>query len=113
MNQEEKAKQVLEAQQGAPQQMQVTPEMIKNSQNLKCDDCGGMLFTEKLMFKTISPILSPSGRMETIPMPVIVCDKCGKVPSIFDPQNLVPKELKTNQVINQPAPGKPVMQVKK
>ena len=78
------------------QQMQgpaITSDMIKNSQTIKCE-CGGILFTEKLTFKKLSAILSPTGKEEVIPMPVIICDDCGKVPSAFDPQLLVPKELK-------------------
>ena len=49
---------------------------------------------EKVIFKKISALLSPSGKTEIVPMPIIVCDKCGKVSDIFDLQNLLPKELK-------------------
>ena len=72
---------------------QITPEMLRQSKNIECD-CGGMLFMEKLFFKKISAILSPSGKEEVAPMPVIVCEKCGLVPSVFDTQNILPKEVR-------------------
>ena len=71
----------------------ITPEMIRNSKTIACE-CGGVLFEEKIIFKKLSAILSPSGKEETIPMPVMVCTKCGLIPAVFDPQNVIPKELK-------------------
>ena len=76
---------------------QITPEIIRDSKNVQCD-CGGFLFTEKMMFKKISAIISPTGKEEVVPMSVIVCDKCGKVPEIFDSQNILPKEIKSNKI---------------
>ena len=72
---------------------QVSVSMLKNAANIVCD-CGGIIFTEKLFFKKISAILSPSGKEEIAPMPIIVCDNCGKVPAVFDQQGILPKELK-------------------
>lgn len=40
-------------------------------------------FETKLLFKKISPLLSPSGQTEYIPLETIVCAKCGKVPKFF------------------------------
>lgn len=75
-------------------QSKITPEMVKNGTHIKCEGCENLVFTEKVIFVKISAILSPSGKVEVIPMPIIMCDRCGKVSSIFDPQNLVPKQLK-------------------
>ena len=72
---------------------QVTTEMIKMSANVVCE-CGGMIFTEKMFFKKISALISHSGKEDLAPLPVLICDKCGKVPSIFDPQNVLPPEIK-------------------
>jgi hypothetical protein len=80
----------------------ITPEMIRNSQTISCD-CGGKIFEEKIIFKKLSAILSPSGKEEVIPMPVIVCMDCGLVPSAFDPQGIIPKELRA--VGPEPLPG--------
>ena len=71
--------------------MRISMDQIKVSKQVECD-CGGVMFSEKLMFKRISAILSPSGKEEIYPMQVIVCDSCGKVPTEFNPHDLIPKE---------------------
>ena len=76
----------------------ITPEIIQNSQTVKCE-CGGMVFTEKLVFKMMSPLLSPSGQAEMFPLNAMICDKCGKVPSVFDPNNMFPPELKADGAV--------------
>jgi len=82
----------------AIQAPQLTAEMIKNAANITCE-CGGMVFSEKLLFKKMSALISTSGREEIAPMPIMVCDKCGKVPQVFDPQNVLPSEIKTTKVL--------------
>jgi hypothetical protein len=77
--------------------VRITPDIIRSSKNVTCE-CGGMLFSEKVFFKVLSPLLSQSGKAEMIPMPVFVCEKCGKVPQIFDAQNVLPDEIKTTPV---------------
>jgi hypothetical protein len=76
-------------------QMKVTPDMIRMSKSVTCE-CGGMLFQEKIFFKVLSALISPSGKEELVPMPVFVCEKCGKVPSIFDGQNILPGEIRAS-----------------
>jgi len=73
------------------QGIRINPEIIKNAKLFECD-CGGAKFREGIMFKIISPILSPTGKEEIFPMNVIVCDTCGKIPSYFNPENIIPKE---------------------
>jgi len=74
-----------------PQGIKISPETIRNGQLFKCD-CGGATFKERVMFKIISPILSPTGREEIFPLNVIICDACGKTPNYFNPENIIPKE---------------------
>jgi hypothetical protein len=82
----------------APQtQVRITPEIIRVSKNVTCE-CGGMLFSEKIFFKILSGLVSQSGKEEMIPMPVFVCEKCGKVPQFFDSQNVLPDAIKTTPV---------------
>lgn len=76
---------------------QITPDMLRQSKNIECE-CGGLVFEEKLFFKTISAIISPSGKEEIAPMPIIICRNCGKVPSAFDQQNILPAELKAAKI---------------
>lgn len=85
-------------------QMKVTPDMIRASKSITCE-CGGMLFQEKIFFKILSALISPSGKEETIPMPVFVCTNCGKVPSVFDAQNILPEEIRAKLFIEQTSKG--------
>ncbi len=41
------------------------------------------VFETKLLFKRLSPLLSPSGKEEHVPLEAIICSKCGKVPKFF------------------------------
>lgn len=75
----------------------ITSEMIANSQTIKCE-CGGMVFTEKMIFKKLSALLSPSGKEEFLPLNAMICEKCGKIPTIFDQTNIFPKELKATKL---------------
>lgn len=77
--------------------MKITEETVRNAKFTECD-CGGVMFTEKMMFKKISALLSPTGKDEYFPMEVIVCDKCGKVPTIFNPGNFIPKEYLAEKI---------------
>ena len=92
---EEKAKAVIGA--AAQPGVRITPDIIRASKNIVCE-CGGMLFSEKIFFKVLSPLVSQSGKPEMLPMPVFVCENCGKVPQIFDSQNVLPDEIKTTPV---------------
>ena len=70
----------------------LTAEIIKQSKTLTCD-CGGILFHNGMIFKKISQFVSPTGKEELFPMEVIICDKCGKVPTEFNTHNIIPEEL--------------------
>ena len=72
--------------------VRITPDMMKNFKTLTCD-CGGMLFETGVILKIISPIVSPTGQEETYPLEVIICKKCGKVPSDFDAGGILPPEV--------------------
>jgi hypothetical protein len=74
---------------GAP--MEITMDNIKDAKQVTCD-CGGAMFTEKMMFKRISSFISPTGKEELYPVQVIVCDACGKVPRALNPYDMVAEE---------------------
>lgn len=82
--------------QGGGQQM--TPETIKNAKSIVCT-CGGMVFEEKMAFKKISAIMSPSGKEEIFPMNLVVCTSCGLVPEEFDTHKIIPKELLAKKIV--------------
>lgn len=41
------------------------------------------LFTISYMFKRVSALVSPTGQEEHVPIEVITCKKCGKVPEFM------------------------------
>ena len=78
-------------------QIKVTADMIKTFKTLTCD-CGGMLFEAGIVFKKISPLVSPSGNEELYPLEVLVCKKCGKVPNELNTSNMLPNEVLAKKV---------------
>ena len=75
----------------------LTTEMMKAFKTLTCD-CGGMLFQEGIVLKKISPLVSPSGKEELYPLEVLICRKCGKVPSELDTGNILPADVLAKQL---------------
>jgi len=73
-------------------QVRVTPEMMKEFKTLECD-CGGKIFRSGLIFKKVSQFVSPSGKEELYPIEVIICEKCGKVPSEFNLHDMLPEDI--------------------
>ena len=62
---------------------------------IKCSE-NNSLFETKLLFKRLSPLVSPTGKAEEIPLETIVCTKCGKVPKFFfDKAPDIPEELRS------------------
>jgi len=61
--------------------------------------CGGPQFFEiTYMFKRISAIISPSGKEEYLPIEMVVCKKCGKVPAwAWSRYPDLPEELKSQE----------------
>lgn len=56
---------------------------IYNSPNIKCPKCGLMIFKEAVILKKVSGLVSGSGKEELVPIPVYVCNDCGKIPQEF------------------------------
>lgn len=63
-------------------QMQSSLSAIYNSPNVVCS-CGSKIFHEAVVLKKVSSLLSGTGKEELIPIPLYVCDKCGKIPEEF------------------------------
>ena len=73
-------------------QIKLTPEMINSFSTLTCD-CGGQLFHPGIIFKKISPLISPTGKEELYPIEVLVCDSCGKVPNETNTMQIIPQSV--------------------
>ena len=72
-----------------PGQVRLDPKIVKDAKLILCD-CGGAMFTEKMMLKKISAIISPTGNEELFPMNVLVCEECGCVPTELNPGDMIP-----------------------
>ena len=58
-------------------------KMILDSPNVVCPKCGNKIFTECVVLKKISPILSGAPTEQMFPIPVYVCAKCGEIPEEY------------------------------
>lgn len=72
---------------------QITAKAIKNATLNKCE-CGGIIFEQKFISKKISALFSPNGNEINVPIVILICTDCKKVPSFSDPENIIPKVLK-------------------
>jgi hypothetical protein len=62
---------------------------------IKCEG-DNMMFESAMLFKRISPLVSPSGKEELLPAEVVICKKCGKVPQFFwEKAREIPEELRS------------------
>jgi len=60
-------------------------------------ECEGKTFEQKVMFKRISPIMSPHGKEEFVPIEVYICTSCNAIPSfISDKIPGIPTELQAS-----------------
>ncbi len=63
--------------------MELEAKHILTAPNVVCPNCGSKLFTEAVVLKKLSPIISPTGKEELYPIPVYVCVKCQTVPEEY------------------------------
>jgi len=68
---------------------QQSPVDIKLTGEVKCE-CGGIAFQEAVIFRSVSALLSPSGKAGFMPVSSWCCASCGNIP-----QDFLPIELKT------------------
>lgn len=80
-----------------PGKINITEETVRSSKQISCE-CGGIVFEEKMMFKQISSIMSPTGKEELFPINLVICSSCGLVPGAFDTHKLIPEEIRANKV---------------
>ena len=64
--------------------MQVKVE-LKDTLDVVCEKCGHKLFTQVMMIKKLSAVLSPTGQESMIPIQVFACNDCGHVNEDFLP----------------------------
>ena len=56
-----------------PPRLNITPKDLKT---LKCEQCGGEIFAEGMIIKTVSALLTGNGKEGIMPVPAFYCVKC-------------------------------------
>lgn len=72
-------------QQGQPNQQMQVKVALKDTTDVVCESCDHKLFTQLMMFKKLSAIMSPTGEESLIPVQVFACNSCGHVNDQFMP----------------------------
>jgi DNA-directed RNA polymerase subunit N (RpoN/RPB10) len=68
--------QPMRKQKQKPQQVKVD---LGQADTIKCKSCGNYLFIQSFVLKKLSPLVSPTGQEEMIPIQVFSCGNCGAV----------------------------------
>ena len=68
--------QPMRKQKQKPQQVKVD---LGQADTIKCKSCGNYLFIQSFVLKKLSPLVSPTGQEEMIPIQVYSCGNCGAV----------------------------------
>lgn len=55
---------------------------------IKCEKCGCETFTEAVMLRKVSALLTGTGQPGIIPIPTFICTRCGGIN-----KDMLPKEL--------------------
>jgi len=56
---------------------------MSTAKDMVCEECNNNTFKNTTLIKTISELVSPSGKEMIIPIPVFACEKCGHVNAQF------------------------------
>lgn len=57
-------------------------------------ECGNKIWTQAIILKKISPLISQSGTPEIMPIPIFLCSKCGELAPILK------NDVKFNELLN-------------
>lgn len=71
---------------------------VMNSDNIKCE-CGCVAFLQGVELKKLSPIVSPTGKAEIVPIPTFVCSSCGKILDLDKKEDTEKTEEKSSIII--------------
>jgi|TARA_R110000796_G_scaffold59126_1_gene136292 hypothetical protein len=51
-----------------------------------CEKCEGQTFVQVFLFKSLSAVMSPTGKKTMVPMQAFKCDECNHISKDFLPQ---------------------------
>lgn len=66
-------------------QPRVKPQDLKNAKDIVCEACQHSVFVPAFYIKSLSALLSPTGREMHFPVQTFACAKCGGVNKDFTP----------------------------
>jgi len=61
---------------------------IKQTQSVKCEECGGIYFEQALVIRKASGLLTGTGKPGYVPIPLFSCKQCGHVNGEFLPKEV-------------------------
>jgi DNA-directed RNA polymerase subunit RPC12/RpoP len=70
----------MKARKSLSKQQPQTQIDIKDTEMVKCDDCGNASFIQAFFLRRLSALMSPTGQEALIPIQIYSCGNCGKVP---------------------------------
>ncbi len=56
---------------------------LKNTDNIKCEECENETFVPAFIIKQISALMSPTGQETLVPVQVFKCSKCDHINEKF------------------------------
>ena len=62
---------------------------LRNTETVKCTECGGNYFREVMLIKRVSKLLTGSSEDTLVPFPIYQCVSCFHVNEEFNPFNEV------------------------
>lgn len=65
----------------------------KDLKTLQCESCQGEVFSEGIIIKTVSPLLTGNGKEGMIPIPAFFCIKCQTVVDKYLPEDMRKKVI--------------------
>jgi uncharacterized Zn finger protein len=74
---------------------------LRNTETIKCDNCGGIYFKEVILLKKVSKLLTGSHEDTMVPFPIYKCDTCGHVNEGFNPFEDVIEKLESHDTSTQ------------
>ena len=71
--------------------------ILSRSETVTCEKCNNYTFSQVIIVKRISPIVSPTGEEVMIPMQALSCTKCSHINKQFLPDEAVSDVLEKEE----------------
>lgn len=68
---------------------------LSKADDVVCERCGNYTFTQVMLMKRMSALISPTGKEAIVPIPTFSCNACGHINRQFLP--VLPKGMEEEQ----------------